>query len=91
MEHRSSVSGGSVSSCYDGEEKGGDDEDVVVVLDGLDDAACGLDLLLFSGPEAEANGKTGGELQRWDSVKSVGQLGRSNPEVDEYVCWGVAR
>ena len=83
-----------MSSCYDGEEKGGDDEDVVVVLDGLDDgadAACGLDLLLFLGTEEEANGKTGGELKRWDSVKSVGQLGRSNPEVDDYVCWGVAR
>ncbi|KAL8938748.1 MAG: hypothetical protein Q9216_003735 [Gyalolechia sp. 2 TL-2023] len=29
-------------------------------------------------------------VKRWDSVRSVGQLGRSNPEVDAYV-WGVAR
>lgn len=28
--------------------------------------------------------------KRWDSVRSVGQLGRSNPEVDAYVL-GVAR
>lgn len=29
-------------------------------------------------------------VKRWDSVRSVGQLGRSNPEVDAYV-WGIAR
>ncbi|KAL8720492.1 MAG: hypothetical protein Q9225_002645, partial [Loekoesia sp. 1 TL-2023] len=29
-------------------------------------------------------------VKRWDSVSSVGQLGRSNPEVDAYV-WGLAR
>lgn len=29
-------------------------------------------------------------VKRWDSVRSVGQLGRSNPEVDAYV-WGVTR
>ncbi|KAL8842536.1 MAG: hypothetical protein Q9170_000490 [Blastenia crenularia] len=29
-------------------------------------------------------------VKRWDSVRSVGQLGRSNPEVDAYV-WGAAR
>ncbi|KAL8870948.1 MAG: hypothetical protein Q9174_003123, partial [Haloplaca sp. 1 TL-2023] len=30
------------------------------------------------------------DVKRWDSVKSVGQLGRSNPEVDHYV-FGVAK
>ena len=31
-----------------------------------------------------------GDVKRWDSVKSVGQLGRSNPEVDHYV-FGIAK
>ncbi|KAL8705339.1 MAG: hypothetical protein Q9201_001538 [Fulgogasparrea decipioides] len=57
MEHRS-ISGVSVSSCYD---------DIIF----LDDA-----------PKKD--------MKRWDSVRSVGQLGRSNPEVDAYV-WGIAR
>ncbi|KAL8783367.1 MAG: hypothetical protein Q9213_004686 [Squamulea squamosa] len=69
MEH-GSVSGGSVSSCYE--------DDVVVVLDGLDDDG------FVTGDMKKPKPKP----KRWDSVKSVGQLGRSNPEVDEYVCWG---
>ncbi|KAI4098943.1 MAG: hypothetical protein L6R37_006217 [Teloschistes peruensis] len=32
----------------------------------------------------------GGDVKRWDSVRSVAQLGRSNPEVDHYV-FGIAR
>ncbi|KAL8653771.1 MAG: hypothetical protein Q9210_001907 [Variospora velana] len=38
-------------------------------------------------PVVEGNGKPGvGEgPRRWGSVRSVGQLGRSNPEVDDYV------
>ncbi|KAI4276536.1 MAG: hypothetical protein LQ337_002418 [Flavoplaca oasis] len=87
----------SVSSCYD-------DEDVIVLLDGVDapedisSATCGFDMLHWSKGRAGAGdvdgavGKEKGkEPKRWDSVKSVGTLRRSNPEVDEYVSWGVAR
>ncbi|KAL8753840.1 MAG: hypothetical protein Q9199_004749 [Rusavskia elegans] len=97
-EENSSVSDtASVSSCYD-------DDDIIVVLDGLDtsedmsSATCGFDMMAMDDDDdaaGVARKENGGKLKptpkRWDSVKSVGQLGRSNPEVDEYVCWGVAR
>ncbi|KAL8714775.1 MAG: hypothetical protein Q9220_001288 [cf. Caloplaca sp. 1 TL-2023] len=67
--------GDSASSSLYGEE----DEEVIV----LDDV------------ESEFGKGSGFELctkkttqKRWDSVRSVGQLGRSNPEVDEYVFGG---
>ncbi|CAO1598188.1 hypothetical protein XANCAGTX0491_001958 [Xanthoria calcicola] len=89
-EENSSVSdSASVSSCYE-------DEDIVVVLDGLDatddlsSATCGFDMMV-SDPAHDARQGKAPPPKRWDSIKSVGQLGRSNPEVDEYVCWGVAR
>ncbi|KAL8693823.1 MAG: hypothetical protein Q9218_001423 [Villophora microphyllina] len=50
-------------------------DDVLYVDDGVD--------------RARAKGKTA-DTKRWDSVKSVQQLGRSNPEVDHYV-FGIAR
>ena len=94
-EENSSVSdSASVSSCYE-------DEDIIVVLDGLDtaddlsSATCGFDMMVADRVDDDDTNipRTGKGLQpkRWDSIKSVGQLGRSNPEVDEYVCWGVAR
>ncbi|CAL8575188.1 hypothetical protein XPA_001128 [Xanthoria parietina] len=89
-EENSSVSdSASVSSCYE-------DEDIIVVLDGLDaaddlsSATCGFDMMVAD-PAHDARQGKAPPPKRWDSIKSVGQLGRSNPEVDEYVCWGVAR
>lgn len=86
MEH-ASVSAGSVSSCYDTNSR-------------VDRAGEGVDCSGFVfegagfGAKMDANAEAGGKkkaVKRWSSVRSVGQLGRSNPEVDEYVCWGVAR
>lgn len=88
-EHSSVSDSASVSSCYE-------DEDIVVVLDGLDtaddlsSATCGFDMMVAD-PAHDARQGKAPQPKRWDSIKSVGQLGRSNPEVDEYVCWGVAR
>lgn len=76
------------------------------MLDGADapedisSATCGFDMLHWSKGGAGAGdvdvdgavGKEKGkELKRWNSAKSVGTLRLSNPEVDEYVSWGVAR
>ncbi|KAL8995503.1 MAG: hypothetical protein Q9169_004763 [Polycauliona sp. 2 TL-2023] len=78
----------SVSSCYD-------DEDIIVMLDGIDtsaEATSGFDMLGMDKSQGKEKGvEKGKEPKRWDSVKSVGQFRRSNPEVDEYVSWGVAR
>ncbi|KAL8730788.1 MAG: hypothetical protein Q9166_003858 [cf. Caloplaca sp. 2 TL-2023] len=85
MDHKS-VSGGSVSSCYEREE------DILVVLDGVDDDDATRGFMMEEGKgQGGMEGRLGAEMKRWDSVRSVGQLGRSNPEVDEYVHWGVAR
>lgn len=48
------------------------------------------DGVLYLDDGVEAGVKWQGDVKRWDSVKSVGQLGRSNPEVDRYV-FGLAK
>ena len=72
------------------------------MLDGADapedisSATRGFDMLHWSkGGAGDLDGAVGKEKgkvpKRWDSVKSVGTLRLSNPEVDDYVSWGVAR